>query len=292
MTSEGAPPRRGGLFLRAVVAFLALPGVVAFVVPFLLAEREGHEPVPLPLGGALFVLGTIALLGCVRDFYVAGRGTLAPWAPPMRLVRVGLYRFSRNPMYLSVLLVLVAWAVTFRSLALALYAVAVALAFHLRVVYGEEPWLAKRHGDAWHAYAAVVPRWLLRLPTFGNRGRRRGVSFGEEEKGMEMTGIPFEVTEWSLVAPTTHPGERGVATWRTRQCGAIRVRMVEYSPGYLADHWCSKGHVLLCVEGELQTELRDGRTFTLRPGTSYQVADGAEPHRSSTAVGARLFIVD
>lgn len=172
MTNEGAPPRRGGLLLRAIVAFLALPGVVSFAVPFLLAEREGHEPAPLPLGGALFLLGMVALLGCVRDFYVAGRGTLAPWAPPTRLVRVGLYRFSRNPMYLSVLVVLVAWTVTYRSRALVLYAVAVALAFHLRIVYGEEPWLAKRHGDEWHAYAAAVPRWLFRPPAFRSRNRR------------------------------------------------------------------------------------------------------------------------
>ncbi len=109
---------------------------------------------------------------------------------------------------------------------------------------------------------------------------------------MRMTGIPFDVTDWSSVEATEHPGETGVARWRTRQCGDVRVRMVEYSPGYLADHWCEKGHVLLVLEGELHTELRDGRTVVLRPGTSYQVADGAEPHRSRTATGARLFIVD
>ena len=68
--------------------------------------------------------------------------------------------------------------------------------------------------------------------------------------------------------------------------------MVEYSPGYVADHWCEKGHILFCVDGELHTELEDGRSFTLKPGMSYQVADGAEPHRSRTAKGARLFIVD
>lgn len=109
---------------------------------------------------------------------------------------------------------------------------------------------------------------------------------------MHITGIPFGVTAWSAVEPTEHAGERGVARWRTRQFGDIRVRMVEYSPGYVADHWCEKGHVLLCLAGELRTELRDGRTFVLTPGTSYQVADGAEPHRSSTATGATLFIVD
>ena len=109
---------------------------------------------------------------------------------------------------------------------------------------------------------------------------------------MQMSGIPFGTTDWAAIPPTEHPGERGKALWRTRQFGEIRVRLVEYTPGYLADHWCSKGHILLCLEGELETELRDGRRFTLRPGRSYQVADDAEAHRSSTATGARLFIVD
>jgi hypothetical protein len=109
---------------------------------------------------------------------------------------------------------------------------------------------------------------------------------------MRMSGIPFEVTAWTDVPPTEHPGTTGIATWRTRTFGEIRVRLVEYSPGYLADHWCSKGHVLLCLEGTLDTELKDGRRFTLTPGQSYQVADNEEPHRSTTATGARLFIVD
>lgn len=109
---------------------------------------------------------------------------------------------------------------------------------------------------------------------------------------MHMSGIPFCTTEWSTVEPTEHQGERGVARWRTRTFGDIRVRMVEYTPGYLADHWCSKGHVLLCLEGELHTELEDGRVLTLRPGMSYQVADNMEPHRSYTERGAKLFIVD
>jgi hypothetical protein len=68
--------------------------------------------------------------------------------------------------------------------------------------------------------------------------------------------------------------------------------MVEYSPGYRADHWCQKGHILLCLAGELETELADGRRFVLRPGMSYQVADNAEAHRSSSRTGATLFIVD
>jgi hypothetical protein len=109
---------------------------------------------------------------------------------------------------------------------------------------------------------------------------------------MNMDGIPFVTTDWSTVPVTEHKGETGTAIWRTQQFGPIRVRMVEYSPGYLADHWCSKGHVLLCLEGELHTELEDGRRFTLKPGVSYQVADHAEAHRSSTPIGAKLFVVD
>lgn len=109
---------------------------------------------------------------------------------------------------------------------------------------------------------------------------------------MQMTDIPFGTTDWARVAPTEHAGESGMATWRSQVFGGIRVRRVDYSPGYRADHWCSKGHILFCLEGELHTELQDGRTFTLLPGMSYQVADNAEAHRSSTALGARLFIVD
>ena len=109
---------------------------------------------------------------------------------------------------------------------------------------------------------------------------------------MQISELPFGTTDWSLVEATEHQGETGLAYWRTRHFGDIRVRMVEYTSGYLADHWCVKGHILLCIEGELITELEDGRKFTLTPGMSYQVADNAEPHRSSTATGARLFIVD
>ena len=109
---------------------------------------------------------------------------------------------------------------------------------------------------------------------------------------MQMKGIPFGITDWSQVEPTEHKGENGMAYWRTQEFGGIRVRMVEYTPGHLADHWCAKGHILLCLEGQLETELKDGRRFTLQPGMSYQVADNVEPHRSYTAVGAKLFIVD
>lgn len=109
---------------------------------------------------------------------------------------------------------------------------------------------------------------------------------------MKMASIPFGTTDWASVERTEHKGETGVAYWRTQRFGDVRVRMVEYTPGYFADHWCIKGHILLCLEGELLTELQDGRKFLLKAGTSYQVADNAEPHRSSTTTGAKLFIVD
>ena len=109
---------------------------------------------------------------------------------------------------------------------------------------------------------------------------------------MKISELPFGTTDWPDIVVSEHKGESGVAYWRTQQFGEIRVRIVEYSAGYVADHWCSKGHILLCLEGELHTELEDGRTFILRPGMSYQVADDTEPHRSSTKQGAILFVVD
>lgn len=154
------------------MAFVALPGVVAFLVPAWMAWRMGLRVPSHPAGVAVGAVGTIALLWCVRDFYVAGKGTLAPWAPPERLVVVGLYRWSRNPMYVAVLLLLVGWGVLFQSAALGTYAGVVALSFHLRVLFHEEPTLARRHGAAWEEYSAQVPRW------FG-RPRCRGLSNGE-----------------------------------------------------------------------------------------------------------------
>lgn len=113
---------------------------------------------------------------------------------------------------------------------------------------------------------------------------------------MKISDIPFGTSDWAGIVPTRHAGEQGAALWRTREFAnggnPIRVRLVDYTPGYVADHWCSKGHILFCLEGELETTLQDGRVFVLKPGMSYQVADGAEPHRSATAIGARLFIVD
>ena len=107
-----------------------------------------------------------------------------------------------------------------------------------------------------------------------------------------MSNIPFGTTDWETVERTEHAGITGKAFWRTQDFAGIRVRMVEYTAGYLADHWCSKGHILLCLSGELETELEDGRVFVLKPGMSYQVADNAEAHRSRTNVATQLFIVD
>lgn len=109
---------------------------------------------------------------------------------------------------------------------------------------------------------------------------------------MQLSNIAFGTTDWSRIEQTEHKGESGAAFWRTVDFGDIRVRMVEYTPGYLANHWCAKGHIILCLEGEMETELEDGRIFTIKPGMSYQVADNAVPHRSSTQTGAKLFIVD
>lgn len=109
---------------------------------------------------------------------------------------------------------------------------------------------------------------------------------------MNIVNVPFGTINWSQMPMTAHPGETGEAVWRTYERGNIRVRLVQYSPGYKADHWCKKGHVLLVLTGELTTELDDGREFLLMEGMSYQVADDANPHRSRTAKGATLFIVD
>ena len=109
---------------------------------------------------------------------------------------------------------------------------------------------------------------------------------------MVIKNIPFETTDWSEIKSEQHDGETGYALWKVRQCGDIRVRVVEYSANYKADHWCSKGHILYCLEGEMITHLKDGRVVELRKGMSYQVEDENYPHSSYTKNGALLFIVD
>src|SRR4051812_32137558 len=109
---------------------------------------------------------------------------------------------------------------------------------------------------------------------------------------MKLAAFPMVVTDWSGVAATEHPGETGTATWRTQTMGDVRIRMVEYSAGYRADHWCAKGHVILCLEGGMDIELADGKRMTLKAGETYHVGDGDPAHRSYSAQGTKLFIVD
>ena len=133
------------MLLRALLAFLALPGLIAFLVPFLLAWPRVRSGPFNTLALILLIPGIALLLWCVRDFLVIGKGTLAPWDPPRHLVVVGPYRVSRNPMYLAVVLILIGWAIGFRSRWLLLYALAMMVAFHLRVLLHEEPFLARTH---------------------------------------------------------------------------------------------------------------------------------------------------
>jgi quercetin dioxygenase-like cupin family protein len=109
---------------------------------------------------------------------------------------------------------------------------------------------------------------------------------------MKMAAFPMSITDWAQVESSKHPGETGFALWKTLNLGDIRLRMVEYSPGYAADHWCAKGHVIFCLSGGLDIQLADGKRLALKEGQSYHVGDGDPPHRSATASGAKLFIVD
>lgn len=161
------------LALRAVFFALLMPGTVLIVIPWLLLRGQpssGHrlDP-PAVVGAALAIAGALVLLVCIRDFAVSGRGTLAPVDPPRKLVRVGLYRHVRNPMYLGVLAMLVGEAVFFESPVLGFYAAVVALAFHLFVVLLEEPTLRSSFGADYERYRASVPRWIPRLRPWEER---------------------------------------------------------------------------------------------------------------------------
>lgn len=139
--------------------------------------------------------------------------------------------------------------------------------------------------------------WRLRLAAhtelISAAALTRGKRSARDQMDMQLPASTFQTIAWEGIPPTEHAGEAGVATWRTLQIGDVRVRHVEYSPGYHADHWCDRGHILFVLDGEIVTELRDGRTFQLTRGMSYLVSDfGDAAHRSSTETGARLFIVD
>lgn len=162
---------------RALLAFLALPGVIALLVPAALAMLDPWRTGTWPVGVLVLAAGAIVLIMCIRDFLISGGGTLAPWDPPQQLVVVGLYRHSRNPMYAGVLLIVFGWSLLLRSPLLLVYGLVLALAFHLRVLWSEEPWLARQFGDAWSGYKAAVPRWLPRLTPW------RGATVDREQDG-------------------------------------------------------------------------------------------------------------
>ena len=109
---------------------------------------------------------------------------------------------------------------------------------------------------------------------------------------MKIPAHPFETINWRTIEKVVYPGEKGFAVWQTIMMNDIRIRMVEYSAGYLADHWCNKGHVIYCIKGKMTTELQDGRKMKMKKGMTYQVGDDSEAHRSSSKKGCRLFIVD
>ena len=152
------------LFLRALLAFLALPVVVAFVVPVWLLPGDRWRIYGPFAGWVVLAFGLVVLLECVREFYVSGKGTLAPWDPPKRLVTGGLYRFVRNPMYVGVVGIVAGWAVITWSQVLGWYAACLVAGFHLRVVLYEEPKLAQLFRGEWNWYASRVHRWLPTLP--------------------------------------------------------------------------------------------------------------------------------
>ncbi len=156
------------LFLRAIFFTLLMPGSALVLIPWLLLRGQPSPhvetiDVPAIIGSILMIAGTGTLLYCIRDFAVSGRGTLAPLDPPRKLVRVGLYRHVRNPMYVGVVLALVGEAIFFESEVLGFYAAIVALSFHLFVVLFEEPSLRALFGADYEKYRASVPRWIPRL---------------------------------------------------------------------------------------------------------------------------------
>lgn len=151
------------MLIRAVTAFLVLPGTLGFILPIAWLRYAHQTALAHPSGLIVLASGLLGLILCVKDFYVSGRGTLAPWSPPRKLVIVGLYRYSRNPMYVSVALILLGWTISFGSLILFIYTIVIVAAFHLRVILSEEPWLSQMHGTSWNNYAARVPRWFWRI---------------------------------------------------------------------------------------------------------------------------------
>jgi protein-S-isoprenylcysteine O-methyltransferase Ste14 len=157
------------LFLRALIAFLVLPAIVGGLLPWLVLLNDQWRTRGTPLGWFVFSFGVVVLLWCVRDFYVIGKGTLAPWDPPKKLVVIGLYQYVRNPMYIGVFASVLGWSLIAGSPLMAAYAIAIALAFHLRVVMHEEPTLEQLFGSEWTRYLQSVNRWWPRLSSTRKR---------------------------------------------------------------------------------------------------------------------------
>lgn len=151
------------MLFRAFLAFLMLPGLAAVLAPPVIAWFDPWNGSTWLPGVAVMGIGAFLLLWCVRDFFVSGKGTLAPWDPPKNLVVVGLYKFTRNPMYVGVLTLVLGWGLFFWSPLLLAYTLILAIGFHIRVITNEEPWLASQFGDQWERYKQAVPRWRFRL---------------------------------------------------------------------------------------------------------------------------------
>ena len=151
------------ILIRALIAFIALPGIAAVIVPLLIAYFDPWNEHHWPPSILVMCIGTFVLLWCVRDFYVSGKGTLSPWNPPKELVVIGLYRFVRNPMYIGVLLLVFGWSIYFCSPLLFLYATILAIGFHIWVVKYEEPRLKAQFGRQWELYKQGVSRWVPRI---------------------------------------------------------------------------------------------------------------------------------
>ena len=109
---------------------------------------------------------------------------------------------------------------------------------------------------------------------------------------MNIPSFSFQSHNWSSIPKEEHKGETGIAYWQIQMVNDIRVRMVEYSAGYKADHWCNKGHIIFCIDVEMDTELEDGRIMKLTKDMTYFVGDNCEAHRTSSINGCKLFIVD
>lgn len=152
------------MYIRALIAFMVLPGIAAFIAPLIIAKIDpwrGNLQAP---GIFTMCLGAVSLIWCVRDFYVSGKGTLAPWGPPKKMVVVGLYRFMRNPMYVGVILLVLGWSLYVLSPILILYDVVLIIGFHIRIIRNKEPYLKQQFGEQWEMYKQEVPRWLPRMP--------------------------------------------------------------------------------------------------------------------------------